>query len=141
MAWSSSVCSTWPYQASSKLEKWWSVTHGSLGSMASSEDSSGDSASSEAGVGGLLCRARSSEEEIRRQCTAARLGVKLSTASGQHRGVHVARKIRFGGEKYLKANRVAAWCPSAANGAGEDDKRAHKTLNIINFLRRSNFKI
>jgi hypothetical protein len=61
----------------------------SLGSMASSEDSSGDSVSYDAGLGGLLCRARSSGEEIRRkQHTAARLGVKLSTASGQHRGIH-----------------------------------------------------
>jgi hypothetical protein len=39
----------------SKHERRWPGTHGSLGSMVSSEDSNGDSASSEANIGRLLC--------------------------------------------------------------------------------------
>jgi hypothetical protein len=46
---------------------WWLGTHGSLGLMVSSEDSSGGSTSSAIGVGGLLRRAWSRGEEIRRQ--------------------------------------------------------------------------
>jgi hypothetical protein len=81
--------------------------------MVSSEDSSGDSVSYDAGLGGLLCWARSSGEEIRRkQHTAARLGVKLSTASGQHRGIHEEGSIegrpRTAGFLVLKPPWVAA---------------------------------
>jgi hypothetical protein len=46
---------------------WWPGTHGSLGSMVSSKDNSGGSTSSAIGVGGLLRRAWSRGEEIRRQ--------------------------------------------------------------------------
>jgi hypothetical protein len=46
---------------------WWPGTHGSLGSMVGSKDNSGGSTSSAIGVGGLLRRAWSRGEEIRRQ--------------------------------------------------------------------------
>jgi hypothetical protein len=64
MAWSSAA------QRAAHTKQAASMRHGGrahTAAMVSSEDSSGDSASSKADVGGLLCRARSSMEEITRE--------------------------------------------------------------------------